>query len=111
MLATNGMTSYAMFLFPENGINWYSGDASNGMNGVGGIPAQVGLNKGDGIVYYTLNVSSTPAVINVSMYSNIDGAPSGFYMWNVNNVTNGIACTDDGKHLSNLVYCTVNVSC
>ena len=81
-----------MFLFPEGGINWYSGDASGGIGGINGTPAQVGLNKGDGVTYHVLNVSSTPDVINVEDYTNITGAPNGFYIWNVNNATSGSSC-------------------
>lgn len=88
-----------MFLYPENGINWYSGDASGGVNGIGGTSALIGLNKGDGVVYEAVNVSYTPQVLNVSMYANVedDPPPAGFYMWNVNNVTKGVACDENSK--------------
>ena len=97
VLATNGKTSYAIFLYPEDGINWYSGDASGGTGGINGAPAQVGLNKGDGIVFHTASVSSTPNVINVDESTNIDGGPSGFYIWNVNNATSGSSCSNEGE--------------
>ena len=32
-------------------MQWTTGDASNGVNGFGGYPATVGVNKGDGINY------------------------------------------------------------
>ncbi|XP_019854776.1 PREDICTED: protein mesh-like isoform X3 [Amphimedon queenslandica] len=103
VLATNGVTSYAMFLFPEGGINWYSGDASGGTGGINGTPAQVGLNKGDGVTYHVLNVSSTPDVINVEDYTNITGAPNGFYIWNVNDGTSGSSCDTTNNDITVLI--------
>jgi len=32
-------------------MQWTTGDASNGTNGFGGVPATVGVNRGDGIDY------------------------------------------------------------
>ena len=37
--------------FSYGDMQWTTGDASGGENGLGGVPATVGLNKGDGIYY------------------------------------------------------------
>jgi hypothetical protein len=37
--------------FSYTGMTWTTGDASSGTNGFGGVPATVGVNKGDGIDY------------------------------------------------------------
>ena len=57
VLATDGKSdeksdrkssSFAIFLYPQDGINWTTGDASGGKDGLGGTPAQAGINAGDG---------------------------------------------------------------
>lgn len=73
-----------MFLYADEGIQWTTGDdcPSGGVNGLGGIPAQVGFNAGDGAHFFTVPESQTTAVINISMTSNI-GVP-GVWVFQVN---------------------------
>jgi receptor-type tyrosine-protein phosphatase Q/CUB/sushi domain-containing protein len=98
ILASDGDTSYVLFLFPENGINWYSGDATcNGIDGVGGVPAIVGINKGDGVIFHITNLSSTENVIYVEDYTNVN--KPGLYMWRVTDSKEDGAgnCTTEGR--------------
>ena len=64
------MQSYAIFLYADGAIQWTTGDADGGVNGLGGIPAQVGFNKGDGIGFATIIKSRTQDIINVASASN-----------------------------------------
>ena len=64
------MQSYAIFLYADGEMQWTTGDADGGINGLGGIPAQVGFNKGDGINFATINKSRTQDIIKVTSASN-----------------------------------------
>jgi len=44
-----GVGNNVAFSFGD--MTWTTGDASNGVNGFGGVPATVGVNRGDGIDY------------------------------------------------------------
>ena len=70
VLATDGTQSYAIFLYADEEIQWTTGDAHGGINGLGGIPAQVGFNKGDGIGFTTINKSRTQDIIKINSASN-----------------------------------------
>ena len=48
-LHTDGRSTFVCFNYPTNGINWTTGDASGGSGGLGGTPAQVGFDAGDGV--------------------------------------------------------------
>lgn len=69
-MATNGATSFVIFLYADDGIQWTTGD-TDGMNGFGGTPAQVGFNAGDGTRYASVPGSQTPEIINISTTSNV----------------------------------------
>ena len=71
MLATDGLLSFVIFLYADGEIQWTTGDASNGVNGLGGIPAQVGFDAGDGIRHATVPGSRTDAIINITQTSNV----------------------------------------
>lgn len=85
-----------MFLFPDDGINWYLSDEKDVGSGsnYSDIPPQIGLNKGDGVNFELVNVSLTDDVIDIEKYTNV-GSPPGLYMWRVNNyITNGTLCSN-----------------
>lgn len=76
ILTTNGEHSFAIFYY--NKIQWTTGTASNGnVNGLGGTPAQVGFDAGDGENRDMLNVSCTSNVLNIASMSNV-GKPGVF---------------------------------
>ncbi|XP_070567840.1 protein mesh-like isoform X2 [Ptychodera flava] len=70
VLVTNGRHSFALFNYGD--IVWTTGTASGGdaMTGLGGTPAQVGFNSGDGLVFKNVSESRTPAIVNIDETSN-----------------------------------------
>ena len=61
--------------FRYEDINWTTGDASDGENGLGGVPAQAGYDAGDGVNFFTLPGSRTDEVVNFdTAASNTDTA-------------------------------------
>ena len=82
-----------MFFYADEEIQWTTGDNSGGKDGLGGTPAQVGFNAGDEVRSASVSGSQTPAIINITMTTNI-GVP-GAWIFQVNeeeiNIdTNGI---------------------
>ena len=71
MLVTDGSQSFVMLLYADGLIQWTTGDLSNGVNGMGGIPAQVGFNAGDGINFAAVPDSRTAGIIDIDTTSNI----------------------------------------
>jgi hypothetical protein len=71
ILATNGENSYVTFLYADGLIQWTTGDADGGFEGLGGNPARVGLNAGDGIHFVNVSGSQTPSVIDIVNTSNV----------------------------------------
>ncbi|XP_069107045.1 protein mesh-like [Argopecten irradians] len=70
VLITNGGHSFTIFNYYD--ITWTTGTASGSEpDGLGGTPAQVGFNAGDGINYYAVNESRTAAIINLPRLSNV----------------------------------------
>ena len=63
-----------MFFYADEEIQWTTGDNSGGKDGLGGTPAQVGFNAGDGVRSASVPGSQTAAIINITMTSNI-GVP------------------------------------
>ena len=63
ILSTDGRISFVLFYYLEEGLNWSTGDASGGVGGLGGTPAQVGFNAGDGARYIVLPGSQTSDVL------------------------------------------------
>ncbi|XP_033733509.1 mucin-like protein [Pecten maximus] len=71
VLITNGLHSFTVFNYAK--VTWTTGSASHGdlNTGLGGTPAQVGFNGGDGVNFYALPESRTPAIINLPRMSNV----------------------------------------
>ena len=65
------METYAIYLYADGEIQWTTGDADGGTNGLGGNPAQVGFNKGNGTDFGTIPISGTANVINIASTSNV----------------------------------------
>ncbi|XP_070554193.1 sushi domain-containing protein 2-like isoform X2 [Ptychodera flava] len=72
ILVTNGRHSFAIYNYDN--VTWTTGTASRGDQdtGLGGTPAQVGFNAGDGITYHTVNGSRTSDIVNIDTWSNVD---------------------------------------
>ncbi|XP_033733506.1 uncharacterized protein LOC117322677 [Pecten maximus] len=71
VLITNGRHSFTVLNYAK--VTWTTGTASNGNKntGLGGTPAQVGFNGGDGVNFYALDESRTPSIVNLARMSNV----------------------------------------
>ena len=82
-----------MYLYPRNGIQWTTGDASGGNNGFGGVPAQVGFNAGDGVRFSTISSSRTNDVVNIDEKSNV--MKPGIFVYEVDGTIVSGGCSKD----------------
>lgn len=57
--------------FRYNRCQWTTGDASGGVGGLGGTPAQAGFDAGNGVDYYELPGSRTAAILTYCTTSNV----------------------------------------
>lgn len=71
--------TYAIFLYAE--IHWTTGDNDGGIDGLGGNPAQVGFNRGDGVNFGAIPISGTSNVINITSTSNVN--KNGTYIFKI----------------------------
>ncbi|XP_038045830.1 uncharacterized protein LOC119720271 isoform X3 [Patiria miniata] len=71
VLVTDGSLSFAIYNYED--IRWTSGAYLGGSSstGLGGTPAQVGFNSGDGFKYCSLPESRTDAIVDVDLQTNI----------------------------------------
>ena len=60
-----------IFLYADDGIQWTTGSFSGGTNGLGGTPAQVGIDAGDGVRFISVPGALTDEIINIPTTSNI----------------------------------------
>lgn len=106
VLATDGKSdeksdgkssSYAIFLYPKDGIEWTTGDASGGKDGLGGTPAQAGINAGDGNRCTSVFEALTEEIVNIDKGSNVK--KDGIYVYRVDgtNVTSPNPCAIPGQ--------------
>ncbi|XP_041485881.1 sushi domain-containing protein 2-like isoform X2 [Lytechinus variegatus] len=95
VLVTDGRYSFAIFNYGD--INWTTGTASGGNSstGLGGIPAQVGFNAGDGVTHYNVPASRTADVVDIETTSNI-GVPGRWVFRTDNSNIQGQECTTSG---------------
>ncbi|MDY0054910.1 MAG: nidogen-like domain-containing protein [Methyloversatilis sp.] len=66
-------------------LEWTTGDASDGANGLGGIPAQAGYDAGDGVNFLTLPGSRTGDVLNLQNTTNVAGGEAGLWSFAIRN--------------------------
>ena len=87
MLATDGMETYAIFLYADGEIQWTTGDGilDGGTNGLGGNTAQIGFNKGDGVNFGIIPISGTSDVGNIATTSNF--GEDGVYVFKISDST------------------------
>lgn len=81
VLITDEVRSFIIFNYADGEIQWTTGDDSGGLNGMGGIEAQVGFNAGDGERYASVPGSQTPDILNIDTTSNVGIA--GVWMFRV----------------------------
>ena len=61
--------SFTIFHYADGMIEWTTGDVS-GINGLGGNPAQVGYDAGDGIWFYNIPAAGTADILSIASTSN-----------------------------------------
>lgn len=94
--ATNKTNSFQLVLRNQGGgdfdvdfryerLEWTTGDASGGSNGLGGTPAQAGYDAGDGVNYLTLPGSRTGDVLNLQHTTNVAGGEAGLWSFAIRN--------------------------
>ena len=69
--------------FRYGNLTWTTGDASGGSGGLGGTPAQAGLDAGDLTNYFTLPGSRTAAVLNLVNTTNLTSPIPGVWSFAV----------------------------
>ena len=60
-----------MFLYADGEIQWTTGDASGGIDGLNGTEGHAGFNAGDGVNFALLPESDSPEIISVDTTSNV----------------------------------------
>ncbi len=73
--------------FRYDELNWTTGDASGGSNGLGGTPAQAGFDAGDGSNYFVLPGSFSDSVLALADTTNVAGAEDGLWSFAIRNGT------------------------
>ncbi|MCQ9375365.1 PEP-CTERM sorting domain-containing protein [Methyloversatilis sp. XJ19-13] len=66
-------------------LEWTTGDASEGSDGLGGIPAQAGYDAGDGVNFLTLPGSRSDAVLDLQHASNVSAETPGLWTFAIRN--------------------------
>jgi hypothetical protein len=69
--------------FRYDRLEWTTGDASGGVGGFGGTPAQAGFDAGDHQNFFTLPGSRTSAVLDLKNTTNVAGGPAGLWVFSV----------------------------
>jgi hypothetical protein len=96
VLVTDGRISFAMFLYAEEEIEWTTGDSGGGTSGLGGTPAQVGFNSGDGR-FHSLPLSRKAGIVDIDQVPG-NTREKGLWIFRVDQseITSG-ECSNDGK--------------
>ncbi|MDT4332548.1 nidogen-like domain-containing protein [Methylomonas sp. MED-D] len=71
--------------FRYDRLEWTTGDASNGSNGLGGTPAQAGFDAGDNVNYFTLPGSFTSDILDIANNTNVVNGDPGFWSFSIRN--------------------------
>nr|WP_218018015.1 nidogen-like domain-containing protein [Sphingomonas azotifigens] len=91
LTATPGNTGDFDIEFRYDRLQWTTGDASGGSQGLGGVPAQAGFDAGDGQHFYSLpgSFSSTGALnfANITNITNVTNGQPGEYRFSIRNGT------------------------
>jgi hypothetical protein len=71
--------------FRYRSLQWTTGDASDGTDGLGGIPAQAGFDAGNGINFLMLPGSRTGDILDIQSTSNVAADTPGLWTFAVRN--------------------------
>jgi hypothetical protein len=73
VLVTDGVQSFVIFHYLDNGMTWETGDASGGQGGFGGTQAAAGFDAGNNLDFFTIPGSRLAGIANILQNgSNID---------------------------------------
>jgi len=73
VLATDGVRSFIIFLYADGLIQWTTGEASGGTNGLGGTAATAGYDAGDFENFFNIpGTGISSEIINIGRTSNVD---------------------------------------
>lgn len=71
--------------FRYRSLEWTTGDASNGENGLGGTPAQAGFDAGNGVDFLMLPGSRTGDILDIQNSSNVAADAPGLWSFAIRN--------------------------
>ena len=71
--------------FRYNRLEWTTGDASDGLDGLGGTPAQAGYDAGDDTNFFALPGSFTAGVLGLASTSNVATDTPGLWYFQIRN--------------------------
>ncbi|XP_065910282.1 uncharacterized protein [Dysidea avara] len=71
VLVTDGLHSFAISNYKDDGIKWSSVTRDGLGNGLEGTPAQAGYNDGLGVNYFVVPGSNTPDILSIVITSNV----------------------------------------
>ncbi|XP_070554203.1 protein mesh-like [Ptychodera flava] len=97
VLITNGRHSFAIFNYGD--IVWTTGASSGGdlTTGLGGVPAQVGFNAGDGKVSYSVPGSQNSSVVDIEHTTNKNVPGRYAFRVDTDDVTEAEPCDSTGS--------------
>lgn len=101
VMATDGTSSFVIFLYADDEIQWTTGEQPDGSGGTEPTPALVGFSAGDGVRFTSVQGSQTEAIINITMTSNV--ARPGVWVFKVdeeNIIVGGCTMETEGMLLS-----------
>lgn len=81
--AETGNTGDFDIEFRYDRLEWTTGNASGGTNGLGGTPAQAGFDAGNGQDYLTLPYSRTADVLKLQDETNVAGGEAGQWIYSI----------------------------
>ena len=99
---SDGLESYAIFLYADGLIQWTTSDDSGGINGLGGTPAHVGINAGDSQNYLSHEYSFTNEVISITQSRVPDNVVAGgmlVYKVDGQNMSENCGFVNDGRYV------------
>ncbi|MES2262368.1 MAG: nidogen-like domain-containing protein [Pseudomonadota bacterium] len=89
--------------FRYNQLQWTTGGASSGVDGLGGIPAQAGYDAGNNTNYFVLPGSFSGAVLDLANTSNVSETTPGVWTMAIRNGTTSNGSSPDAPLLPEIV--------
>ena len=93
-MVTDGEISFVIFLYADDLIQWLWSEDHEG------IPAEVGVNAGDGIRFFRHPDSNTLNLLNISSSSNVDNPG----VWIIRTDREGLPIMDCRKEPNGMLY-------